>query len=378
MDSVQAPVPPETRITETHSTGRFVTGIWAKLGVVAVILVVVFAGLIWLGWSVQDDVADIETPGIVRGAPDFRDLPLHTKPTTRIAPYVSVEEVKAKGYTILETWTRLGYTQENGSFFFYNGYKAFPVSGADTKTFAQYERTPYAADAENVYFAGAPMGADVSTFIAYEDTAYARDADVAYYNGKPIERADATTFTPLNYWYAKDGRMAFYGGGFLGADYATFQQRTDGVVVSKDGVYCFGKPERLEGVDSATLALIQSNEFIWLVADKRTGYDLRHCSVLSASGRAPDPASFRVAGNFGKDREHVFFFGDPASIYQPGLMLVPDVEVASFTQTFRAVRGDDFDTLEIGIGAEDATHTYEFYFDNKSDAYQWELRNHPK
>jgi len=309
-----------------------------------VILVVVFAGLIWLGWSVQDDVADIETPGIVRGAPDFRDLPLHTKPTTRIAPYVSVEEVKAKGYTILETWTRLGYTQENGSFFFYNGYKAFPVSGADTKTFAQYERTPYAADAENVYFAGAPMGADVSTFIAYEDTAYARDADVAYYNGKPIERADATTFTPLNYWYAKDGRMAFYGGGFLGADYATFQQRTDGVVVSKDGVYCFGKPERLEGVDSATLALIQSNEFIWL----------------------------------GKDREHVFFFGDPASIYQPGLMLVPDVEVASFTQTFRAVRGDDFDTLEIGIGAEDATHTYEFYFDNKSDAYQWELRNHPK
>lgn len=349
---------------------------WKRIGISALVLVVVLLVVFYLiGKSVQE-VSPAE-----RSAPvSFRDSPITTSIAQLIEPFKSLEEVAGGGLGRAGTLAHVGYLREGDAIYFYNGEESLPVVGANVETFKQYDATPYAQDSAKVYYAGAPSSVDAVTFVAYKNTAYSKDKNGAYFYSQPIERSDAATFEALNSHYAKDARSIFFHQNLFGGDQATFRLRPDGLAEDRAGLYCAdnSSPRLIKDLNPDDFRIIVRNEFLWLAADTQSVYDLHNCWLVSVNdGTVPDPKTLTVMGNFARDAQHVFFFGDPAAILRSDPKTIPDVEPASFIQTFRAVRGEG-ENAEIIIGAEDAIYRMEFRFRNSDNSFAWKYTRQAK
>lgn len=130
---------------------------------------------------------------------------------------------------------------------------------------------------------------DIDTFTVLEFAQYAKDKNRVYYLGREVEGADPRTFTAIHQRWGKD----------------------------KKHVYVDGKP--VPGADPRSIAVIDPERHF--VKDKNAIYDPYRGRIIPTA----DPASFKLTGPYGKDKQQVWLMEGKATF-----TLLPGVKSKNF------------------------------------------------
>lgn len=353
--SAPAPIPPEAEKPISIWKRKI---FWIPFGVILVLMILGI--LAWYGSLNRPSMTEKE---VVSGVPKFSEIPPRktTKYLLESLPSVLPTEAKQEGYF-----------HNADKIYYSNGPKGWMSDGNGGSVYSE-EPVVHELSIKDISAFEVFQIEELYNGATYIHSLFAKDKASVYCGGKILLGADPVTFISFGS-YGKDKNNVFLGCSPLaGADVASFGPH-NGLVIDKSALYC-GK--RIEVPDSSKIEQIEHNDLMWLAKDQNAVYDLTACESLSKmipeknTFIQVDPTTFEVFGNFAKDKQNVFFFGDPSTMPQtfaPKPLFGADAP--SFQERQRTIGG------KTTIAAEDKNGIYYFTYNTASttDSYQtWEL-----
>jgi len=197
---------------------------------------------------------------------------------------------------------------------------------ADAQSFRILTDNRYAIDKTTVFYHGNPVREatpasfepvtetqpDTSLIVADTGTRiFWRDKNHIYYNGKLIPGCDPASFELMTGLYSKDASHVYYSDQVLtGVDPRTFRFLGEGIATDGNVLYIYNKRSETP-VDLPSFTVVEG-EYERFCRDKNGVYMLfvmQDEPLVRAAGA--DPATFKtLERSYGKDKDHVYFFGN--------------------------------------------------------------------
>jgi hypothetical protein len=249
-----------------------------------------------------------------------------------------VYDLPAKLYNVSTGIANDGYFIKNNTVYL-NGKQ---LSGADAKTFTQFNNSFYSKDQHQVYYYDKKLkSADAASFQPLaNDTSgsYWHDATSAYYKWNHIAGADGSSFQYLGGYYAGDKNHVYLEQYVLAAaDRTTFQSLH--AFVGKDAKKVFVRNSIATNITDA------SNFEIITLSEEAFGKDKDHIYTIRYTPSLPlmpfpnaDLETFEVIGDYyAKDKHQVYYY----SFHIPEVLVLEGANPETFVLHWDGARGSN-------------------------------------